>query len=234
MHRTQQQHHAVLAHDFHGKQLLEVLAHGEHVLRNFKKLVVRKDAHFRVFKCDQIARVDHAGQAVETDDVARHMKACDLFATVGTGDGALEKSQTDGIERIKAVARAIKRLTSAHALSGAHQLFKPFDFFEGEAERQAQFAQVAVGARHSKRCHVDRGVVEHKSRSQTKRPGSSAHGKDALLLMRKSDRARRKANSGLERACNANERIISSVYTAASIRSPSARMADNRRPPAAR
>ena len=55
VHRTQQQHHTVLAHDFHGKQFLEVLAHGEHVLRDFKKLVVGKDAYFRVFKCDQIA-----------------------------------------------------------------------------------------------------------------------------------------------------------------------------------
>ena len=88
------------------------------LLGGFFEPVVVQNAHFGVLKRNQVARVDHASQSVQSDNIARHVKARDLLAAVAAHHGAFQKTEANGVKRLKLVSGPVKRLAAADALSG--------------------------------------------------------------------------------------------------------------------
>ena len=122
--------------------------HGAHGGRSFFKLVVIDDADFRIFKRSDVTRMNAARDAVKADHLTGHKEVGHLLAAVAAHHRALQKSKTDGVERVKAVAGTKERLSALDAPAIArHQFFKPLDLLQGQSRREAGFTQIAVRAR---------------------------------------------------------------------------------------
>ena len=144
VHGAEQQHHAVLAHDFAREQLLEVLAHRLDRGRRLFDAVEGEDADLRVLERDDVAGVDVARNAIKADHLAGHEEVGDLLATVAAHDGALQEAEANHIEIVKVVAGTVERLAATDAAAGGDKLLHRLHILERKAERHADLSQVAV------------------------------------------------------------------------------------------
>ena len=89
---------------------------------------------------------DFGADAVQADQLACHVEAGDLLAAVLRHHRALEESEPHGVQRFESVAGAEQRVAPFDPLARRDQFVQSLDFLQRQADRKAQFAQVAVGA----------------------------------------------------------------------------------------
>ena len=84
--------------------------------------------------------------AVESDEVAGHVIARDLFAAIVGEHGGLEGADAHGVQRGERRAGAVQRLSPVHLDALAENRVQIVDFGRGEPGRQAELAHAAVRA----------------------------------------------------------------------------------------
>jgi hypothetical protein len=100
---------------------------------------------FAVFQRHRVAGVVFGADAVHAKDLAGHLKAGDLVATVFGQYVGLEEARADGEYRFEGIAGAIQMMTALDLPPATDQAVEPRHVVVVEAEGQAQFAQVALG-----------------------------------------------------------------------------------------
>jgi hypothetical protein len=89
--------------------------------------------------------------AVEAQQLAGHLEARHLVAAVFRRDAGLEETRAHRVQRRKGVAHMEQRLSPGHGTARRHNVVKPLELLIGDADRQAQLAQVAARTRHLER-----------------------------------------------------------------------------------
>jgi len=72
----------LIPHDFAAHDLVHMALQHREFTRDLLDIGERHDADFGVFQRNGIAVVMVAGDAIKTDDLTGHLKACDLFAAI--------------------------------------------------------------------------------------------------------------------------------------------------------
>ena len=121
-HAAQQQHHAVFAHDFAAEDFVHMRLQGWHFARERLNAVKGHDADLGVFQRNGVAGVAVAHDAVQPDDFARHLKACDLVASVFSEDAGFEEAGAYGVERREGRAVVEQRRAALDLAARGHQL----------------------------------------------------------------------------------------------------------------
>ena len=155
-HAAEQQHHAVLAHDFAAHDLVHVSLQGMDLVGQILDAVERHHADFRVLQCDRIAGVHVVDDPVEAHDFSSHLEAGDLVTAVLGGDAGLEEAGADRIQAGEPVAIAEQRCAALDLAPVGHQVIDAVEFVRAQSQGHAQFAQVATGAGHLDRLAGDR------------------------------------------------------------------------------
>ena len=95
-HAAQEQHDAVLTHDFAAHDLVHMALHRRNVAREFFNAVKGHEADLGVFERNGVAGVVVAGNAVQAQHLAGHLKAGDLLVPVFGRHIGLEKPGANG------------------------------------------------------------------------------------------------------------------------------------------
>ena len=174
VHGAQKKHDAVLTHDFVRENFVKVQSHGGHLHAHRLDALVGNDAHVRVFETGHVAGMHAVGDAVHPDPFARHEEVRHLFASVRRHDGALEKAEPHGVERLKAVARVVEHFAALDAAARDDEIVERFDVAKGKTARKTGFFQVAVRTGNPEGRHVDDVHFLWKFGAQNQGSGDSA------------------------------------------------------------
>jgi hypothetical protein len=139
-----QQHHAVLAHDFAAHDLVHMVLQGIDFARQVFDLVKRHHTDFSVLQGDGITGVVVIDDAVQADDLAGHLEAGDLVATVFGGDTGLEEPGADRIQRGEVLTVAEKGCPALDLAPYRDDFIDLVQIGRGQAHRHAKLAQIAV------------------------------------------------------------------------------------------
>ena len=136
----------MVADDFAAHDFVELVLQAFDLAGQFFKAAERNHADLAVFEGNGIAGVALRADAVETKDFAGHLEAGHLVAAVLQDDVGFEGAGADRVDRLEAVARAVEMLLALDLAAGTDELVELVDLPGVKAERQAQLAQVALGA----------------------------------------------------------------------------------------
>ena len=145
-HAAQQQHHAMFAHDLAAHDLVHVVLQGRDFAGQFFDAVERHDADLGILQRHRVTGVVVIHDAVQPDDLPRHLKACDLVAAVFGGHTGLEKTGADGVQGREGLAIAKQRATALDLAADSNDLVNALQLLFVQAHGHAQLAEVAVGA----------------------------------------------------------------------------------------
>jgi hypothetical protein len=109
-------------------------------------LVEGHHADLGVFQCHGVAGMAVVDDAVQADDLARHLEAGHLVAAIGGGDAGLEEARAHGVQRGECFAGGKQRTAALDAPPRGDEAVKLVHFLVVEAHGQAQFTQVATRA----------------------------------------------------------------------------------------
>jgi len=84
--------------------------------------------------------------AVQTNDLASHLKARDLVAPILGGQAGFEKACANGVERGEPVAVAEQMCAAFDFAAHGHQIIEAVQVVFAQAHGHAQLSQVAIGA----------------------------------------------------------------------------------------
>ena len=144
-HGAEQHHDAVVADDFAAHHLVEMMLQGVDFARQAFEAGKGNRTDFAVFEGNGVAGVEFGADAVEAEQLAGHLEAGHLVATVFEQDVGLEEAAADGVDRVETFAGAVKMVAAPDAAAGRDQVVEALQFVNAQAEGQAQLAQVAVG-----------------------------------------------------------------------------------------
>jgi hypothetical protein len=116
-----------------------------HLARDFLDPVKGHDADLGVFQGDRVATVLVVHDAIQANDLARHLKARDLVAAVFGGQAGFEKSRANRIQRSELVPVGEQGGASFDFAPNGDQVVKSVQVMVVQAHGHAQLAQVAVG-----------------------------------------------------------------------------------------
>jgi hypothetical protein len=84
--------------------------------------------------------------AVQTHNLASHLKSCHLIATILGGHASLEEPGANGIQTGEFLTVAKKRCASFDLASGSNQVINAVKFLFAQVHRHAEFPQITVRA----------------------------------------------------------------------------------------
>jgi hypothetical protein len=84
--------------------------------------------------------------AVQTDDLARHLKARDLVASVFGGQTGFEKTGSNGVQRGELFTVGEQGGSAFDFPTDSHQIVQAVQVVVAQTHGHAQLAQVAIGA----------------------------------------------------------------------------------------
>ena len=121
---------------------------------------IGQHAYLAVLQRHRGAVVGAGAQAVQAHQLAAHVEAGDLLAAFAVHHAGLEEAAADRVDRAELRAGIEQRLAALHAPAGVDHVLHPGEVFPAQRARQAQLAQVALGAgdlelglgRHSRLC----------------------------------------------------------------------------------
>ena len=125
----------MLPDDLTRQNLVEMGPHRAERRCDVQHPVIGQNAHFGVLQGDDIAGVDIARDAVETDHLASHMESDDLFPPVARHYRALQEAEADCVKAVEMVRRAVKRFSPLDSLAGRDHVLNAFNFLERQPER---------------------------------------------------------------------------------------------------
>jgi len=136
----------MLAHDLSAHDLVHMRLEGGDLAREFLDAVKGHHADFGVFEGDRIAGVVVVDDAIEPDDLARHLKTGHLVTTIFGGQAGLEEAGAYGIQRGELLAIGEEGGASLDLAACGHQVVEPVHVLAAEPHGHAQLPQIAVGA----------------------------------------------------------------------------------------
>ena len=119
-HAAQQQHHAMVAHDLAAHDLVELVLQVGELTRELLQLAIGDHADLRVLECNGVAGVAVCADAIEAQQLACHLKARDLVATVFRRDAGFEKTRAHRVNRFERVARVKEGVSALDGLARGH------------------------------------------------------------------------------------------------------------------
>jgi len=114
------------------------------LMRHLLELVVGDHANLAVLERHRVAAVGLGADAVETEDLAGHLEAGHLFATVLEQHVGLERARADRVDRLERVTGAVQIVLALDLAARAHQFVEPAQLTIGHSEGEAQLDEVAL------------------------------------------------------------------------------------------
>ena len=135
----------MLTHNFAAHHFVHMCLQGSHFARNFLQPIKRHDANLRIFECNGIASVVIIDDAIQANDFACHLKACHLIPAIFGCYASFEKTRANGIQRREGFSVAKQRCSTFDFAAGCHNVINALQLLLTQADRHAEFAQIAVG-----------------------------------------------------------------------------------------
>ena len=143
-HAAEQQHDTVLPDNFPAHDLVYMALQCVHLGRQLLNAVEGHHTDLSVFQGNRVATVAVADDAVESHDFPSHLKAGYLIAPILRCDAGLEEAGADRVQAGESVALAKQLGAPLDPAPARDQPVDLLQFFGAQAQRHAQFAQVAV------------------------------------------------------------------------------------------
>ena len=125
---------------------MEMMLKRRNIARNLLKPLHGHDAHLRILNGLGLTRVKIRLYTVQSNHIARHLKARDLVSTVVGVDNGLKKTHPDRVNGGKRVALTNQGLAFFHRLSQLYQFVNFDNVLRTQSNGQTKLAQIATRA----------------------------------------------------------------------------------------
>lgn len=145
-HRAEGQQHQVILRNLLAHDAQELVLQRRQSARQLLQFGIAHHADFGIFQRGGIRYVAHFADAVEPDDFAGQMEACDLVAAVFQRQMGFQCAETDAVDRFQRFTQCVEHLAFLDADAFGDQIIHLAHVVRVHAYRQTDLSEHAGGA----------------------------------------------------------------------------------------